>query len=402
MGKPPALSAFLALLCAAFACFNSGCQTTALRVSTTAQAQSVTEFYYQQVLQNTAYLSQHPDGLPFFSAAGQGQTSINDTVSATDMFGFDVLSSAATGFTGLLGHMLLDKQYTTLTGSRLSTQLWTTQTTTAPDRLALMRCAYLSVLGCNDPPCMQTLNAFYGPRYSPCPPLNPSAPDPDFSPDPAYNVLVPGWCFICKRSCVPKWACKVGYCGDTAAWVGPGQGMQALSDFTKVILDIASAADGGHLEAQITALRAKAKDLSEILKNDPLKTVESSRRPLVPTAEPGPTTGSAPKSGSAPKTTPDPSDFGNVGQPATIELQREYLETLVLLERAILHKQLALTTDENVRKRLCARLQGLSKLCPDSPGANADCIHPAPYLQPALQPRLNLNLVPVYVNPPGG
>jgi hypothetical protein len=367
MGKPCAMSAFLALLCVAFVYLASGCQTTALRVSTTAQSQSVTEFYYAEILENLACLSQHPERLPYFSAAGQGQTSINDTVSATDMFGFDVLSSAATGFTGLLGHMLFDKQYTTLMGSRLSTQLWTTQTTTAPDRLALMRCAYLTVLGQNDSECTNLLRAFYG------------IPDPRYGipVDPAYRVLRPGWCSICKRSCVPKCACKVGYCGDTAVWVGPGPMMQSLADFTKVILDIASAADGGgHIEAQITALRAKAKDLSELLKYDADKNIP----PKFP-------------------------EIGYMTKKATAELEQQYVETLVQLEMATLEKRLALAYGSNgaLFAKLKARYDAIKGTCPglESDQSNRDCIHVEPYAAPVLAPRLNLNLVPVYVNPPG-
>jgi hypothetical protein len=358
--------ALLASFCALVVCLTSGCQTTALRVSTTAQAQSVTEFYYQQVLQNLAYLHDHPEGLPFFSAAGQGQTSINDTTGFTDQLNWNLLTAGA----GLVGAMRLEQQTGMLTASRLSTQLWTTQTTTAPDRLTLMRCAYLSVLGCNGLECLQTLNAFYGPPYSPC-------EDPNYGPpDSAYRVLHPGWCFICKRSCVPKWACKVAYCGDTAAWVPPGEGMQALAEFTKVILDMASAADGGHLEAQITTLRAKAKDLSELLKNDPLK-------PYLGTGG----------------TAAIPEKVGKMNWTATVELQQEYVNTLIQLERAILRKQIALTTDPTLQKQLCVRLQALS-ICPTSYDGT-DCPRVVPYSKPVLQPRLNLNLVPVYVNPPG-
>ena len=147
--------------------------------------------------------------------------------------------------------------------------------------------------------------------------------------------------------------------------------MQALAEFTKVILDMASAADGGHLEAQITALRAKARDLSELLKNNPLKS---------------------------------DTEVATQSKPITDELRREYAETLIQLERAMLHKQIAVTPDPT---QLCNRLHALS-LCPPPPGGTSatppggtSCPGVVPYSKPVLQPRLNLNLVPVYVNPPG-
>jgi hypothetical protein len=363
MGKPPAFSAFLALLYAAFACFNSGCQTTALRVSTTAQSQSVTEFYYQQVLQNMAYLHDNPNGLPYFSVAGQGQTAIGDTVSATDMVGFDVLSSAATGFTGLLGHLLLDKQYATLAGSRLSTQTWITQTTISPDRLALMRCAYLRVLGSPDPDCYRKLGQFLGPADPPCrTPRNPS-----------WDAMCPGWFFVCKRSAVPKqWACEVGYCGDTAVWV-PAAYQRYLSDFTRVILDMASVLNGNsHIEAAILTLRAQAKDLGDLLKYNNESQDQTVKK---------------------------------LNQLGMNELHQAYAETLIQLELAMLEKAFAETTDKIQRDDICKRIEAITgRTVPVKAGETGAGYerYVRPYAAPVLVPRLNLNLAPIYLNPPGG
>ena len=380
MGNIRSLSAIIKLLCLVFACLACGCQTTALRVSTTAQSQSVTEFYYQQVLQNLAYLHDHPDGLPFFSVAGQGQTAIGDTVSFADQLGWDLFTGA-----GLVGRFLFDKQYGTFTGSRLSTQQWLTQTTIAPDRLALMRCAYLSVLGCGDPECPRTLCAFYGPI------------------DPVWGALRPSWCFVCKRSCVPKWACHVGYCGDTAAWVPAGQ-MGRLSEFTKAILDVASVAagNGSHIDAQITVLRAKAKDLGELLKNRQFESAGNSD--------------TNDRSGADKKieSNPDPNrgirndafkthdaDVVTMNSVGLTELQKAYVETVLQLEVAMLDKQWAETRSDTIKQALWRRRQRLISSCPELP-ESANCkLYVEPSAAPVLSPRLPLNSGPVFLNPPG-
>jgi len=280
-------------------------------------------------------------------------------VTGADQLGWDLFSSGA----GLVGHFLYSKEYTTLTGQRASTQTWITQTTTAPDRLDLMRCAYLSALGSPSNDCHDKLCKFYGDENVP------------------WNALRPGWFFVCNRCDVPKkWACCIGYCGNKAVWV-PTEKMECLSAFTKVILDMASSlGTGSRLDAQIQALRSQAKDLGDLLKNY-----------------------KDPKDPNAPKS----AKVVAMNALGNEELKEAYAETLLELEAALLEKRISETKDPVLRKELCDRRENILAACgpapvayPGPPGQCHRYIEPH-FSAPIIQPRLNLNLAPVYlINPP--
>ncbi len=117
-----------------------------------------------------------------------------------------------------------------------------------------MRCAYKSLLGCQDPECEKGLAAFY-----------------EYNKDRLAAALRPGWFAAGRRKDVPRCACYVGHYGDSYVWVTP-QGMDGLTSFTLVILDIATTASPkpdphgvvlADMQQRLTAVNAIYKDLPD-------------------------------------------------------------------------------------------------------------------------------------------
>jgi hypothetical protein len=116
-------------LLALIACAVDGCTSAQLRYSTVNQAETLTEIYEAQVLNNLAMFIEDPYALPHFAVANSGTLSITD-------FG-QLNSPSLNQFRQTIG----------LEGSRQAAEGWTLDPVRDPHRLTLMRCAYQRAVG---------------------------------------------------------------------------------------------------------------------------------------------------------------------------------------------------------------------------------------------------------------
>lgn len=232
--------------CALAGLLLCGCTHTQLRYNTVHQAQTLSEVYQNQVLNNLAKFVYDPNALPDFSFPNAGASSVLDAGSFNLLFTWLWTGSGSNGLNS--------------TVSRSANESWTLTPVTDPRKLELMRCAYQrAVASCSGvhesvqcPDCVKRWNKFYaGQPYKTSPTgellLEPRnlVPPPD---DPKSNGQVTSECLSCDgwfhagcKKHVPK-SCPcthVGhYCG-VYVWVEPGRGTDELTKLTLAILDYA-------------------------------------------------------------------------------------------------------------------------------------------------------------------
>ncbi len=111
--------------------FACGCTSERLRRITVDQASTLTDFQYQQVLNNLALLTNDPNALPWHLTIKTGTSQVSDT-----------------GTTGLApGIVILNNSEPFLTGSRAVVGQWGTVPVTDDTALRLLRNAYQRALG---------------------------------------------------------------------------------------------------------------------------------------------------------------------------------------------------------------------------------------------------------------
>jgi hypothetical protein len=188
-------------------CLISGCTHLQLQTSTVKQAESITELFYRQVLNNLAMFHCQPDALPHFSVTGTGGTSVNDHGEATAEFEWDPFSIA--------------RQQLGLGGSREIEEQWTLAPVVNPEKLRAIRCAFqlISHGTSSDPECDKLLVSFLGEGYG--------------------EWLPRGWYGCGRRRDVPRDACYTGHFGDQYVWVCSGH-VESLTRLTIVLLNIAT------------------------------------------------------------------------------------------------------------------------------------------------------------------
>jgi hypothetical protein len=197
-----------------------GCTTPALRRHTVNQAISVTALRYQEVLQGLAVVANNRGVLPSVAVNTGGTTSVANTI------GFD---SATTWDTAVQG---FSRQLLNLSGRHVPQQQWTLAPVAAEPNLEAIYAAYCWVIF--GPPedgsiAMERLRA----------PAHGDKTGLHFNVENDMRALPTGW-LGCGRHCdVPNNACYTANCCETYVWVTP-QGMAGLSDFTLIVMDIAT------------------------------------------------------------------------------------------------------------------------------------------------------------------
>lgn len=191
----------------------AGCTHTQLQRSTLNQIATVSDLRHMQVLDNLARVAANRSALPYFGVIETGTTQIQDQVSPAGSLNWDPhgLTQAALGGLG---------------GSRSIADQWTLDPIKDPDRLMAMQCAYRWALGDPTVACKECDDAL---KY--------------FKVDTELVKIQPGWFGVGGKKEVPKRACHVGRCGDVYVWVTP-EGLDGLTRFTVVIMDIATADKG--------------------------------------------------------------------------------------------------------------------------------------------------------------
>jgi hypothetical protein len=210
---------------------------------TVEQSSTVTNLYYDQVMNNLAQHAANPESLPSFSYANTGQNAVQRTASVNYQLSWDLITAAGR----LFDRYLLDKQSSTITGTNQNNETWNTVTTYDPDKLRLMQYAYDKAFGRINAKNDKVLSDVLG--NTGCEVTAMPATDPKEKgtyavksfPRDYYCLVYPGWFMVGSRHDVPKDACYVGHCGKTYVWVMPDHVVD-LSNFTLAILDIATLA----------------------------------------------------------------------------------------------------------------------------------------------------------------
>lgn len=187
----------------------NGCAHAPLRRNTLRQAQTLSNVYEQQVLDNIALAIAAPESTPYFAIPKGGSTQVTQSGTST------------VGLTWSPRTLLTETLNINGTGSL--TENWSLEPVTNPDRLDLMSCLLLYVT-CRDSShcqgCNEKLAFFFKDKFPECIPT----------------------CFFGfgKRSEVPKHCSKVGRYGQTYVWVAPGR-YADLQAITLAMLDIVTA-----------------------------------------------------------------------------------------------------------------------------------------------------------------
>ncbi len=219
--------------------FLPGCAHTQLRWNTTHQANTLTDIFEQQVLDNLAMFVHDPDALPSFAYPNQG--------------GADVTDNGSIGSDTSWNRLGFSTEVLKLSASRNMKEAWTLTPVYDVRRLELMRCAYQHALFCAGlsgsmkvcPDCDKIQRTFYLGDYT-----------SKYDDNPAENSLATfsrktgrttpacfeavAWLACGERKCLPKncKCVKMGhYCG-TYVWVVSG-GQDELTKLTFTILDYA-------------------------------------------------------------------------------------------------------------------------------------------------------------------
>jgi hypothetical protein len=188
-------------------------------------------------MNNLAMMEENPASLPYFSIPTQGTNTILRSVTATYTPGWDFITAAGYYFS----RWVFDHETAAAQAHNQNSEAWQMLPTTNPDKINLIKCAYLRTLGSSGPDCEAVLEKFFNQYKSP------------FNYRQAFQ---PGWYCVGRKHDVPKKACYVAHCGKTYVWVMP-ENMEALSRFTLAVMDIVTADPQGYLWQKIdqTTLR---------------------------------------------------------------------------------------------------------------------------------------------------
>lgn len=234
-----------------------GCTHQQLRSTTRHVEGTLTDLYYQQVLDNLALFMTNPAAMPYFAVTSNGVVQVSDAGTLAYQFNNNPFGSpvgVASNFFGLGG------------GRTVSAQ-WALTPVHDPAKLAIMRCAYQLAVGapqatCGD--CEQKVRAFF---------------DKDYGGIPQY------WFYVGGKHDVPDCAKYVGRYCETYVWVMP-EHYDILTRFTLGVLDVATVQSHVPL-GQVTRTYEGAVGAGK-LKTTEVRTTETV--PVKPEPTPHPTT----------------------------------------------------------------------------------------------------------------
>ncbi len=215
---------YMSITLALAASMLTGCTALSLERHTINQATSVSALRYQEVVDNLAAACVCPGRLPAFSLISQGGAAVSDTGSIDSNTTW--YSRAVNGFS---------TEVATAVGKRNPDLNWTLAPVASQPQLEAIKCAYEWVVcGMPDPAseCMSLLRE-----------ADLTKPNDyekyHFDVANQLRQLPSHWYHVGYRKDVPANACYVGHYGSKYVWVTP-DGMLGLSEFTLVLLDIAT------------------------------------------------------------------------------------------------------------------------------------------------------------------
>lgn len=201
----------------------SGCATHRALVRITPAANgTLSDIYYQQVLDNVARFMVNPDSLPSFAMVTAGTVNVEDERSAGFNPTYNPTLTRAMQGGGALPILSL---FFGTGASRRITENWSTTPVTDADNLRRLRCAFQLLVGTGTEECDQCVERLRGFFLG--------------STESLECALPTGWFMTGSECDVPSDACYVSHCGDLYVWVEPWQ-VDGFTRFTISILDIAT------------------------------------------------------------------------------------------------------------------------------------------------------------------
>jgi hypothetical protein len=227
---------------------GAGCTHTQLRHNTVKQAETLTDTYTQQVLDNLAMFVYAPDSMPQFSFPKEGTTGVTDDAAASTSIDW-----IASGF---------NSACLSFVGNRNMKEAWTMIPIKDPHKLVLMRCAYkyaVASLGYAEPwgdcpNCDRLLEAFHAHDAS----------EGGIDDKCVKNLSEYPWFGVGRKRDVPR-GCGCIYVGhycDVYVWVLP-EHRDKLTQLTLAILDYA-VSDPPEPETKAVMVRVERDDEDKI------------------------------------------------------------------------------------------------------------------------------------------
>lgn len=248
----------------------TGCQSLLVENKTVAMSKSLSDLQYGQVMDNLALMANNPSGLPHYALANSSHGTVQLAGSGNAGLSWDRITAAGK----LFDRVLLDKETSGFSGSRLDNDEWDTTPDIDPVQEILMQGLYRKALGCEIPPYQEaTLEAFFfakppssgtlnssfndalntafGEKPKPGTPLDQAKtqmtnamanyyrPEYSIALHDVYSRIAPGFIGVGHKKDVPADACYVGKCCDTFVWV-KRTNMADLTNLTVAVLDVAN------------------------------------------------------------------------------------------------------------------------------------------------------------------
>jgi hypothetical protein len=211
-----------------------GCTSGSLKHYTVNQALSVSDMRYNQVIHDLAAVAENSGKLPSFALTASGIANVSRTVSVDTTTLWD---QAIKGFS---------KETLTAFGQHNPELIWTLSPVASEPQLEALYYACLWVTY-GPPPegsrPMELLRELRVEDLNGCALPGTTMPNPGFHFGVAKQLaaLPHGWLHVTTNDCVPKHVSYRATCGNKTAWVSP-EGMAGLSEFTLIVLDIATVA----------------------------------------------------------------------------------------------------------------------------------------------------------------
>jgi hypothetical protein len=215
------------LLSAFIAAFAGGCQQTVVQTRVNKLVRTVSDLYYEQILDNLAMSIARPDVLPYFGMPTQATHTNSRQIGANYTPMWDLIDTGGL-LNPFIGRYFFDRQGAALQGGVNNAESFQLQPVTNPDRLLLMRAAFQRAAGRPDSaiPAVQDLFDYL-----------------TTSPYSYADAVHPGW-YYKTTDWKEAWKAK-----KAGAYVGrydgiyvyvPPENLGGLSDFTFAIMDIAT------------------------------------------------------------------------------------------------------------------------------------------------------------------
>jgi len=220
-----------------------GCTNMALERATLAQASSVADLRYSEVLENLAMVADDPAVLPAYSSIFAGTAEISDTAAAN--------STTLTLVRASRGAVTFGMETIDVPLSRNIKENWTLDPVVVPEKLRALRCACRWILtrssdSASDgevhlakykPPATCDHKDFVDPGFA-CDHKEVGNPGFYFDVMDRLKLIPPDWLHVGRRQEVSHDACYHAHCHDTYVWVTP-DGIDGLTKFALVVQAIA-------------------------------------------------------------------------------------------------------------------------------------------------------------------